>query len=203
MVTATTVTATAGDQTLTLDGNGQAGRTPTSECVQPPAFELSAPTDLDEPEVTFTVDDGATAFSMTVAHGLTLRALTREDSGPVAAGETFELWFDTDEPLAADPIARFTNGVDPPVAMDPIAPLDDEAWRFRGEAPLTGSATFYGVEITLVDDAGNEATRVPVTVEIDNVAPSLFGVDVSPAGAKVGENPTEAGELMVDIVAGL
>jgi hypothetical protein len=104
----------------------------------------------------------------------------------VAKGGQFTLTFDVSETPGADPTVAFSNGVDAPITMTKSSNTG-LSYAYAGTAPDTGSAPFYSVTVSVNDAAGNGTVASAGTVEIDNVAPELSGLEVAPAGAKVGD----------------
>jgi hypothetical protein len=105
----------------------------------------------------------------------------------VTAGGVFRVSFKASEPLGADPVGTFSNGVDAPVGMAKVQAEAGYDYTFEGTAPSSGSVPFYTVKVVVEDRAGNQGMYSPVTVEIDNVAPELAGLEVAPAGAKLND----------------
>ncbi|MBI5527158.1 MAG: hypothetical protein HY897_12555 [Deltaproteobacteria bacterium] len=104
----------------------------------------------------------------------------------VKGGEQFTLTFTASEDLSANPVATFSNGVDAAIPMSKTA-QNGRQYTFTGAAPASGSAPVYTVTVGVTDPAGNSTTSNVGTMEIDNVAPQLAGLEVAPAGAKVGD----------------
>ncbi|MBI5290462.1 MAG: hypothetical protein HY872_01130, partial [Chloroflexi bacterium] len=104
----------------------------------------------------------------------------------VKGGEQFTLTFTASEDLAADPATTFSNGVDAAVPMSKTGQTGRQ-YTFTGTAPASGSAPVYTVTVGVTDPAGNSSTSNVGTMEIDNVPPTLAGLEVAPAGAKVGD----------------
>ncbi|MBI5528750.1 MAG: hypothetical protein HY897_20665, partial [Deltaproteobacteria bacterium] len=102
----------------------------------------------------------------------------------VAKGGTFTLTFDVSEAPAEDPAVAFSNGVD---AAVPMAKTSNAglSYTYTGTAPVSGSAPFYSVTVSLRDAAGNGTVAGAGTVEIDNVAPGFSGIEVAPKAARL------------------
>ncbi|MBI5545447.1 MAG: hypothetical protein HY901_16295, partial [Deltaproteobacteria bacterium] len=107
----------------------------------------------------------------------------------IRASESFLVCFriEDDEPLKEEPVVQFWNGVDPSLLMtrttDPDCPYPH---AYLGTAPVAGSAPYYSITARVSDRAGNQLFANLGVVEIDNVAPSIAGLEVGPAQAKVG-----------------
>jgi len=108
------------------------------------------------------------------------------DPPRVAKGGQFTLTFDVSETPGADPEVAFNNGVDVPVPMSKASSIG-LSFTYTGTAPNSGSAPFYGVTVSVSDTAGNRTVASAGTVEIDNVAPGVAGLDVAPKAAKKGD----------------
>ncbi|MBI5527042.1 MAG: hypothetical protein HY897_11965 [Deltaproteobacteria bacterium] len=104
----------------------------------------------------------------------------------VAKGGQFTLTFDVSETPGADPAVAFNNGVDAPVPMSKTSSTG-LSYTYTGTAPDAGSAPFYGVTVSVQDAAGNGTVASAGTVEIDNVAPQVAGLDITPKAAKKGD----------------
>lgn len=105
----------------------------------------------------------------------------------VAPLELFSLSFNASEALAVEPIATFNNGVDAAQSMTIMTAAAGFDYTYEATAPATGAAPFYAITVSVEDLAGNTGTASPATIEIDNVAPELAGLDITPLGAKVGD----------------
>ncbi|MBI5524772.1 MAG: Ig-like domain repeat protein [Deltaproteobacteria bacterium] len=108
---------------------------------------------------------------------------TQLNPGRIKGGQTFTLTFTLSEAVTGDPAVTFSNGVDAPVTMARTGRIGN-VYTYQGTAPASGSAMFYSVAVAVTDDAGNQTTASAGTIEIDNVAPQLAGLEVAPAGAK-------------------
>ncbi|MBI5529276.1 MAG: hypothetical protein HY897_23370 [Deltaproteobacteria bacterium] len=148
----------------------------------------------DEPfSLSATAKDAAGNPANTAATGsVTLDGVVPTMSGAslnpsrIRGGEKFELTFSASEAIPGDPDVAFSNGTDAPVSMTLKLKTGND-YVFEGTAPASGSSPYYAVTVSLEDGAGNQRSGSAGTIEIDNVAPELAGLEVAPAGAKVGD----------------
>jgi hypothetical protein len=108
------------------------------------------------------------------------------DPPRVAKGGQFTLTFDVSETPGADPEVTLSNGIDAPVQMTKTS-SSGLSFTYTGVAPDAGSAPFYGLTVSVSDAAGNRGMASVGTVEIDNVAPQVAGLEVTPKAAKKGD----------------